>query len=65
MPSKKSQPDSRRCPQCATPLQETAYRWNPARGDFDVFVECPLCAAAEAPQAALKRPAPAGAKPRR
>lgn len=59
MTPKKTQPNISRCPRCGTPLQEAAYHWNPARGDFDVFVSCPRCTAAEAPGAAPtpKRPA--------
>lgn len=69
MPPKKLQPDASRCPQCGTPLQEAAYRWNPARGDFDVFVSCPHCTPVEAsPPAAPRSPTPAAAtrsKPRK
>jgi len=62
MPPKKTPPDCSRCPQCGMPLQETSYRWNPDRGDFDVFVSCPVCVAAEAPQEAPKRPAAPAAR---
>jgi hypothetical protein len=49
MPLKEMPAEANRCPRCGAPLQELAYRWNPARGDFDVSVGCPLCAEGEAP----------------
>jgi hypothetical protein len=66
MPPKKVEPDTNRCPQCAAPMQELSYRWNPSRGDFDVFVGCPVCVEpGEAPAADLVIPEAASSPPRR